>query len=58
MNTGLSQFASHFRATGTEWVVPSVNSEQLLGSLAAIYVMAAEFWTTPAPKAPAPAIAA
>jgi len=58
MNTGLSQLTSHFRATGTESIFSSVNSEPLLGSLEAIYVMAAEFWTTTAPKTSAPAIAA
>ena len=58
MNTGLSQLTSHFRATWTEWVFSSVNSELSFGSLEDIYVMAAEFWTTTAPKSPAPAIAA
>jgi hypothetical protein len=57
MNTWLSQFASHFRETGTERVFSSMNSELSLGSLEDIYVMAAEFCTT-TPKALAPAIAA
>jgi hypothetical protein len=43
---------------GTERVFSSVNSEPSLGSVEDIYVMAAEFWTTAAPKASAPAIAA
>jgi|HubBroStandDraft_6_1064221.scaffolds.fasta_scaffold7484947_1 hypothetical protein len=47
---------AHFEET--EWVFSPTNSELSLGSLADIYVMAAEFWTTTAPKAPAPVIAA
>jgi hypothetical protein len=41
----------------TERVFSPTNSELSLGSLANIYVMAAEFWATTAPKAAAPAIA-
>jgi hypothetical protein len=43
---------------GTKRVFAPTNSELSLGSLADIYVMAAEFLTTTAPKAPAPVIAA
>ena len=42
----------------TEWIFSPTNSELSLGSLANIYVMAAEIWTTTAPKAPAPVTAA
>jgi hypothetical protein len=55
MNTGRSQFASHFRETETERVSSSMNSEPSLRSLEDLYGIAAEFGTT-AHKAPAPAI--
>ena len=52
MNTRRLQFACHFRETEIGRVFSSINSEPWFGSLADIYVMAAEFWTK-APEPPA-----
>ena len=55
-NTARPRIHPHFLATETFWTRPLRNAASSLGSLASIYVTAAQSWTTIAGRRPASAI--